>query len=46
MTETVKYGTQYLHFDEDCLKQYGSTLVDLCEIWFGGSLGCKLRDDQ
>ena len=24
----------------------GSTLVDLCEIPFGGSLGCKLRDDQ
>ena len=23
-----------------------STLVDLCQIWFGGSLGCKLRDDQ
>ena len=21
-------------------------LVDLCEIWLGGSLGCKLRDDQ
>ena len=24
----------------------GSTLVDLCEIWFGGSVGCKLQDDQ
>ena len=24
----------------------GSTLVDLCEIRFGGSLGCKLREDQ
>ena len=24
----------------------GSTLVDLCEIQFGGSLGCKLQDDQ
>ena len=24
----------------------GSTLVDLCEIRFRGSLGCKLRDDQ
>ena len=24
----------------------GSTLVDLCEIWFGVSLGCKLGDDQ
>ena len=23
-----------------------STLVDLCEVRFGGSLGCKLRDDQ
>ena len=24
----------------------GSTLVDLCQIWLGSSLGCKLRDDQ
>ena len=24
----------------------GSTLVDLCEIQFGGSLVCKLRDNQ
>ena len=24
----------------------GSPLIDLCEIWFGGSLGWKLRDDQ
>ena len=24
----------------------GSTLVELCEIWLGGSLGCKLQDDQ
>ena len=24
----------------------GSTLVDMLEILFGGSLGCKLRDDQ
>ena len=24
----------------------GSTLVDLCEIRFAGSSGCKLRDDQ
>ena len=24
----------------------GPTLVDLCEVWLGGSLGCKLRDDK
>ena len=24
----------------------GSTLVDLCEIWLGDCLGCKLQDDQ
>ena len=24
----------------------GSTLVDSCEVSFGGSLGCKLRDNQ
>ena len=24
----------------------GSILVDLCEIWLGGSVGCKLPDDE
>ena len=24
----------------------GSTLVDLCKIWLGDCLRCKLRDDQ
>ena len=24
----------------------GSILVDLCEIWLGGSFGCKVPDDE
>ena len=44
MLKSIGFGDLDLfHVQEDLIE---STLFDLCEIQLGGSLACKLRDNQ
>ena len=35
------FGQTFFQVEDDLIE---STLVDLCEIWYGDCLVCKLRD--
>ena len=45
MLKSIEFGdlVRFFQVPDDLI---GSTLVHLSEIRFGGTLGCKLRDDQ
>ena len=45
MLKSIGFGdlASFFQVGDDLI---GFTLFDLCEIRFGGSLGCKLRDGQ
>ena len=45
MLKSIGFGAlvDFFQVGDDLI---GSTLVDVCEIQFGGSVGCKFRGNQ
>ena len=46
MPKSIGFWKIWSEFSQVWDDLIGSTLVDLCEIWLGSSLTCKLRDNQ